>query len=82
MQDAITRVLASCRTAGRRAAIHAATAQYAARMARSGFDLVTVWVDTVAVAATLAAADGIWAQQGGAQQGESTSGSAARTPAS
>ncbi len=76
LQDAIARVLAACRTAGKRAAIHAATTQYAARMARSGFDLVTVWVDAVAVAATLAAADGIWAQQG-----ESTSGSAAQTSA-
>ena len=76
MQDAIARVLAACRTAGKRAAIHAATAQYAARMARSGFDLVTVWVDAVAVATTLAAADGVWTQQGGAQQGKPASGSA------
>ena len=80
MQDAIARVLAACRKAGRRAAIHAATAQYAAQMARSGFDLVTVWVDAAAVSATLAAADAVWAQQSGAQHGETTSGSAARTP--
>ena len=66
LQGAIARVLAACRAGGKRAAIHAATTQYAAQMARSGFDLVTVWVDAVAIAATLAAAEGAWAQQGGA----------------
>ena len=64
MQDVIARVLAACRTAGKRAGIHAATTQYAARMARTGFDLVTAWVDAVAIAASLAAADRAWGEQG------------------
>lgn len=64
MQDAFARVLAACRRAGKRTAIHAASAGYAARMARSGFDLVTVWVDAAAVASTLAAVAEVWARQG------------------
>jgi 4-hydroxy-2-oxoheptanedioate aldolase len=63
MRDAIARVLAACRQAGRRAGIHAGTTRYAARMARSGFDLVTVWVDAAAIASTLAAAAEVWASQ-------------------
>jgi 4-hydroxy-2-oxoheptanedioate aldolase len=63
MRDAIARVLAACRQAGRRAGIHAGSTRYAARMAGSGFDLVTVWVDAAAIACTLAAAAEIWASQ-------------------
>jgi 4-hydroxy-2-oxoheptanedioate aldolase len=62
LRDAIGRVLAACRKAGKRAAIHAGSTGYAARMAASGFDLVTVWVDALAIAASLAAADEVWAQ--------------------
>jgi len=64
MQDAFARVLTACRQAGKRAAIHAGTARYATLMARSGFDLVTVWVDAAAITATLATAAEVWAQQG------------------
>ncbi len=46
---AFTRVLAACRSAGKHAGMHAATAGYAARMAAEGFDLVTVWVDAAAI---------------------------------
>ncbi len=63
MRDAFARVLAACREAGKRAAIHAGTTHYAARMAGSGFDLVTVWVDVAAITSTLVAADEAWAQQ-------------------
>ena len=63
MRDAIARVLAACRRAGGRAGIHAGSTRYAARMARSGFDLVTVWVDAAACASTLAAAAEVWASQ-------------------
>ena len=60
LHDAFARVLAACRKAGKRAAIHAGSAGYAAKMAGQGFDLVTVWVDAVAVATTLAAAAEVW----------------------
>lgn len=63
MRDAIARVLAACRQAGKRAAIHAASTHDAARMAGTGFDLVTVWIDAVAITGSLAAAADIWAQQ-------------------
>jgi 4-hydroxy-2-oxoheptanedioate aldolase len=63
MRDAIARVLAACRRAGGRAGIHAGSTRYAARMAGSGFDLVTVWVDVAAIASTLAAAAEVWASQ-------------------
>src|SRR4051794_13020209 len=62
---AFQRVLAACRGAGKRTGIHAGTASYAARMAVQGFDLVTVWVDAVAIASTLAAAATTWTQQAG-----------------
>jgi 4-hydroxy-2-oxoheptanedioate aldolase len=62
---AFQRVLAACRGAGRRAGIHAGSASYAARMAAQGFDLVTVWVDAVAIASTLAAAATTWTEQAG-----------------
>ena len=60
MQDAFARILAACRAAGKRAAIHASTARYAAQMANRGFDLVTVWVDAAAIAVTVAAASQTW----------------------
>jgi 4-hydroxy-2-oxoheptanedioate aldolase len=56
MRDAFARIVAACRKAGKRAAIHAGSTEYAARMAGAGFDLVTVWVDVVAIGASLAAA--------------------------
>lgn len=62
LRDAFARVLAACRKAGKRAAIHAGSTAYAARMAATGFDLVTVWVDAAALAATLAAAAETWAR--------------------
>src|SRR3954447_4220649 len=62
---AFQRVLAACRGAGKRTGIHAGSASYAARMAAQGFDLVTVWVDVVAIASTLAAAAATWTQQVG-----------------
>jgi 4-hydroxy-2-oxoheptanedioate aldolase len=65
MRDALARVLAACRQARKRAAVHAGSAAYGARMAGSGFDLVTVWVDVVAVSATLAAATEVWADETG-----------------
>jgi 4-hydroxy-2-oxoheptanedioate aldolase len=68
LEAAFARVLAACRAAGKRAAIHAATTAYAAAMAARGFDLVTVWVDADAVAATLAAADGTWQETKGGQR--------------
>ena len=61
MTEAFDRVLAACRSSGKRSAIHATSARYAAEMARVGFDLVTVWVDAAAVASTLKAADEAWA---------------------
>jgi 4-hydroxy-2-oxoheptanedioate aldolase len=60
MRDALARILAACRQAGKRTGIHASTTRYAARMAGSGFDLVTVWVDVAAIAASLAAAAEVW----------------------
>ncbi len=63
LRDAIARVLAACRGAGKRAGIHAGSAAYAARMAVSGFDLVTVWVDAAAIGSTLAAAAEVWARE-------------------
>ena len=63
MRDAFARILSACRRAGKRAAIHSGSTRYGARMACSGFELVTVWVDVVAISATLAAAAEIWAQQ-------------------
>jgi hypothetical protein len=60
---AVARILAACRKAGKRAAIHAGSTDHAAQMAGFGFNLVTVWVDVVASASSLAAADEVWAQQ-------------------
>jgi len=65
LHDAFARVLAACRGAGKRAAIHAGSAAYAARMAGSGFDLVTVWVDAAAIASTLGTAAEVWAREAG-----------------
>ncbi|HEX6114629.1 MAG TPA: aldolase/citrate lyase family protein [Geminicoccaceae bacterium] len=61
MRDAIDRVLAACRKAGKRAAIHAGSAEYGARMAGAGFDLVTVWVDVAAIGSSLTAVAEVWA---------------------
>lgn len=63
MQDALARVRNACKQAGKRCAVHANGAGYAARMAGQGFDLVTVWVDVVAIGSTLAEADRIWADE-------------------
>lgn len=60
MREHFAQVVAACRAAGKRAAIHAGSVQYAARMAGEGFDLVTVWVDAVAIGASLAAAADAW----------------------
>lgn len=62
MRDALDRVLTACREAGKRAAIHAGSTEYAARMVGAGFDLVTVWVDAVAITSSLAAAGEAWAR--------------------
>lgn len=62
MREHFARIVGACRDAGKRAAIHAGSAQYAARMAGEGFDLVTVWVDAVAIAASLAATVDAWAR--------------------
>ncbi|MGD9508879.1 MAG: HpcH/HpaI aldolase/citrate lyase family protein [Geminicoccaceae bacterium] len=62
---AFARILAASRAAGGHAGMHAATTGYAARMAGEGFDLVTVWVDAVAVGTTLAAADATWREKHG-----------------
>ena len=58
---AFARILAASRAAGSHAGIHAATTTYAAKMAAEGFDLVTVWIDAVAVRTTLTAAAETWA---------------------
>jgi 4-hydroxy-2-oxoheptanedioate aldolase len=63
IHDALARVAKACRAAGKRCAVHAGSARYAARMASQGYDLVTVWVDAVAIAASLAEADKQWAEQ-------------------
>ena len=62
MREHFGRIVAACREAGKRAAIHAGSAEYAARMAGEGFDLVTVWVDAVAIASSLAAVSEAWAR--------------------
>jgi 4-hydroxy-2-oxoheptanedioate aldolase len=62
---AFARILAASRAAGGHAGMHAATTAYAAKMAGEGFDLVTVWVDAVAVGTTLTAADVIWREARG-----------------
>ena len=69
MRAAFDRVLAACRRSGKRAGIHAGGARYAARMAVSGFDLVTVWVDAAAIGSTLAAAAEVWAREARASSG-------------
>ena len=63
IRDALARVLAACRRAGKRAAVHAGSADYAARMAGMGFDLVTTWVDAVAVLSSLTAAEEAWGRR-------------------
>jgi 4-hydroxy-2-oxoheptanedioate aldolase len=63
IRAALERVVKVCREAGKRCAVHAGGASYAAKMAAAGFDLVTVWVDAVAIVASLAEAASIWTQQ-------------------
>jgi len=58
---ALARVSESCKAAGKRCAVHAASARYAATMAGKGYDLVTVWVDVVAIEASLADGQRQWA---------------------
>jgi 4-hydroxy-2-oxoheptanedioate aldolase len=72
LHDAFARVLAACRRAGKRTGIHAGGARYAAQMAGLGFELVTVWVDAAAIAATLAASAEVWAQQTRSPSGSSS----------
>jgi 4-hydroxy-2-oxoheptanedioate aldolase len=60
LTTAFARILAASHAAGGHAGMHAATTAYAAKMAAEGFDLVTVWVDAVAVGTTLATADETW----------------------
>jgi 2-keto-3-deoxy-L-rhamnonate aldolase RhmA len=62
MRQHFARIVAACREAGKRAATHAGTTDYAARMADAGFDLVTMWVDAVAIASSLAVAAEVWAR--------------------
>ena len=57
---AFERVLAACRGGRQARGIHAGSPAYAARMAAKGFDLVTVWVDAIAVTSTLAMAAEVW----------------------
>jgi 4-hydroxy-2-oxoheptanedioate aldolase len=63
IHDALARVMQACRAASKRCAVHAGSARYAARMAGQGYDLVTVWVDAVAIAASLADAAKQWTEQ-------------------
>ncbi|MHC1561114.1 HpcH/HpaI aldolase family protein [Actinomycetospora sp. C-140] len=56
IHDAFRRVLAACSGAGKRAAVHATRAEYAAARAADGFALATVWSDVPAVLSTLDAA--------------------------
>ena len=60
MREHFARIVAACRNAGKRVAIHAGSTEYAARMAGEGFDLVTVWVDAVAIASSLKAVGEVW----------------------
>ena len=60
--DAFQRVIKACRDAGKRCAVHAGGALYARRMADLGFNLVTVWVDAVAISSALVEAEQIWAE--------------------
>jgi 4-hydroxy-2-oxoheptanedioate aldolase len=57
---ALARVAKACKAVGKRCAVHAGSAQYAARMADQGYALVTVWVDVVAIGASLADAKAQW----------------------
>ncbi|MBV8092707.1 MAG: 2,4-dihydroxyhept-2-ene-1,7-dioic acid aldolase [Acetobacteraceae bacterium] len=60
---ALARVSQACKAAGKRCAVHAGSARYAAKMAANGYDLVTVWVDVVAIGASLAEAQRQWTEQ-------------------
>ena len=60
---ALARVSKACKAAGRRCAVHAGSARYAAQMAGEGYDLVTVWVDVVAIEASLSEGRTQWAER-------------------
>ncbi|HZA93003.1 MAG TPA: aldolase/citrate lyase family protein [Gemmatimonadales bacterium] len=60
IQDALIRIRDACQQAGKRCAVHANGARYAARIAGQGYDLVTVWVDVVAISSSLADAERAW----------------------
>jgi 4-hydroxy-2-oxoheptanedioate aldolase len=53
--DALKRIVAACRAAGIRAALHCGTPDYAARAIGLGFDMTTVGGDTRLLAAAAAA---------------------------
>ena len=61
--DALARISKACRAAAKRCAVHAGSARYAAKMAGQGYDLVTVWVDAVAISSSLADAERQWTEQ-------------------
>ena len=65
IDEALARVAEACRAARKRCAVHAASASYAARMAGKGYDLVTVWVDVVALGASLAEFGKQWKDNAG-----------------
>jgi 4-hydroxy-2-oxoheptanedioate aldolase len=60
IKDALVRIRDACRRAGKRCAVHANGASYAARIAGQGYDLATVWVDVVAIGSSLAGAERAW----------------------
>ena len=57
---ALARVARVCKAVGKRCAVHAGSAPYAAKVADQGYDLVTVWVDVVAIGASLTDAKAQW----------------------
>jgi 4-hydroxy-2-oxoheptanedioate aldolase len=63
IRNALQRVLEACKHAEKRCAVHAGSARYALKMAALGFDLVTAWVDAVAISSTLAEVETIWKRQ-------------------
>ena len=66
---ALERVSAACKAVGKRCAVHAGSTRYAAKMAGKGYDLVTVWVDAVAIGASLADEQAQWAEHSHAGRG-------------
>lgn len=63
---ALETIETSARQANRLLAIHASSADYAARMAAKGYRLVTVWVDVAAVRSSLKTARLDWQEAGAA----------------